>query len=167
MSKRLDVLKALTAHLEGITPANGYKHDLSRRVFRGRTRFGADKMSNLPMLSILESKAPDFGMPADEENTVRLDEWILLVQGWAKDDPINPTDPVYLLAAEVEARLGMLTVLDENGLPIYPGVYRLGQKIAKLTLAQPVVRPPEEGLSDTSFFFLPIRVGIKTDLRNP
>lgn len=167
MSKRLDVLKALTAHLEGINPDNGYKHDLRKKVYRGRTRFGAEKLGNLPMLSILESKAPDFGMPADEENTVRLDEWILLVQGWAKDDPINPTDPAYLLAAEVEARLGMLVVKDDTGEPIYPGVYRLGQKIAKLTLAQPVVRPPEEGLSDTSFFFLPIRVGIKTDLRNP
>jgi hypothetical protein len=60
-----------------------------------------------------------------------------------------------------------MIVDNEKGVPVFPGVYRLGGLIAKLTVAQPVVRPPEEGLSDTAFFFLPLRVGLKVDLRNP
>ena len=40
-SKRLRTLKALTAHLEAeVTPANGYQHDLTKAVFRGRALFG-------------------------------------------------------------------------------------------------------------------------------
>lgn len=166
MSQRLTILKKLTEHLEGINVANGYEHDLKGKVYRGRDRFGADFTSKMPILSILEAKATDYGNYADEEQMVRQDDWVLLVQGWAKDDPRNPTDPAYLLLADVERRLSMI-VDTENGSPTFPGVYRLGGLIAKLTVAQPVVRPPEDGLSDTAFFFLPLRVGLKVDLRNP
>lgn len=166
MSQRLTILKTLTAHLEGINVANGYHHDLKGKVYRGRDRFGADFLSKMPILSVLEAKATDYGNFADEEQIVRQDDWVLLVQGWAKDDPRNPTDPAYLLLADVERRLSMI-VDNDKGAPVYPGVYRLGGLIAKLTVAQPVVRPPEEGLSDTAFFFLPLRVGMKVDLRNP
>ncbi|EDL9287903.1 hypothetical protein CTQ87_20140 [Salmonella enterica subsp. enterica serovar Infantis] len=167
MSQRLDILKALTAHLEQITIENGYAYDLKGKVYRGRDRFGADFTSKLPIVSILEAKATDYGAFANEEQTVRMDDWVLLVQGWVKDDPRNPTDPAYELLAEVEKRLAMLVAKGENGQPMYPALYRLGGKIAKLTLAQPVVRPPEDGLSDTAFFFLPVRVGLKVDIRNP
>lgn len=167
MSQRLDVLKALTAHLEGITKDNGYPYDMKGKVYRGRDRFGADFVSRLPFLSILEAKATDYGNFANEEQTVRLDDWVLLVQGWVPDDARNPTDPAYDLVATVESRLAMLIAKDEDGRPMYPGVYRLGEMVATLTLAQPVVRPPEEGLSDTAFFFLPVRVGLKVDIRNP
>lgn len=166
MSKRLDVLKKLTLHLEGISVDNGYSHDLKGKVYRGRDRMGANMLGRLPALSILEAKATDYGVFADDEQITRLDDWILLVQGWVKDDPRNPTDPAYELLADTEKRLSMIMEC-VSGQPVYPGVYRLGGDIAKLTLAQPVVRPPEEGLSDTAFFFLPVRVGMKVDLRNP
>lgn len=166
MSHRLDILKKLTEHLEGITVDNGYQFDLRGKVFRGRDRFGANFTDRLPILSVLEAKATDYGNYADEEQMVRQDDWVLLVQGWIKDDARNPTDPAYELLAEVEKRISML-MDTERGEPVYPGVYRLGGLVAKLTVAQPVVRPPEEGLSDTAFFYLPIRVGFKVDLRNP
>lgn len=167
MSKRLEILKALTDHLKGITPANGYTHNLSNSVFRGRERFGDNHKQYLPMISILEPKAPEFGMPANEEQTVRKDDWILLIQGWAKDDPLNPTDPAYLLVAEVEKRLSDIIALNDRGQPIDKQSYRLGNKIATLVLAAPIVRPPEDGLSDAAFFYLPIRIGHKVDIRNP
>lgn len=168
MSKRLEVLKALTAHIENtVSIDNGFKHNLSKKVFRGRDRFGNDYASKRPFVSILEAKASDYGLPANEEETVRLDEWILLVQGWAVDDMLNPTDPAYDLVADVERCLAMLIAKDEQGQPLYPGIYRLGGKIAKLTLAQPVVRPAEDGLSDSAFFYLPIRIGLKVDIRQP
>ncbi|EMQ4336895.1 hypothetical protein WG681_004796, partial [Salmonella enterica subsp. enterica serovar Newport] len=90
MSQRLDILKALTAHLEQITIANGYAYDLKGKVYRGRDRFGADFTARLPIVSILEAKATDYGSFANEEQTVRMDDWVLLVQGWVKDDPRNP-----------------------------------------------------------------------------
>ncbi|ASW27258.1 hypothetical protein L6P55_23910 [Klebsiella pneumoniae] len=167
MSKRLDVLKALTDFLEGISPDNGYPYDFRGKVYRGRDRFGAEYVAKMPFLSILEAKATDYGKFANEEQTVRMDDWVLLVQGWCADDARNPTDPIYDIVAVVEKRLSMLISKDENGNPEFPGVYRLKGMIATLTLAQPVVRPPEEGLSDTAFFFLPIRVGLKVDIRNP
>lgn len=168
MSNRLDILKKLTAHLEGITISNGYAHDLAGKVYRGRERFGENFTSRLPFLSILEAKATDYGNFADEEQVVRQDDWVLLVQGWVNDDPRNPTDPAYELVADVEKRLAMIIEHDSRGIdPKYPGVYRLGGMIAKLTVAQPVVRPPEDAISDKAFFFLPIRVGLKVDLRNP
>lgn len=167
MSKRLEILKALTEHLKGITPANGYSHDLSKSVFRGRERFGDNHKQYIPMVSILEPKAPEFGMPANEEQTVRKDDWMLLIQGWAKDDPINPTDPAYLLVADVERRLSEIIALNENGRPLNKESYRLGKKIATLTLAAPIVRPPEDGLSDAAFFYLPIKIGHVVDIRNP
>lgn len=167
MSKRLDILKALTAQLETISEDNGYRHSLAGRVYRGRDRFGAEYATKRPFVSVLEAKATDYGLPANEEDTVRMDEWILLVQGWAVDDIRNPTDPAYELVADVEKCLAMLIAKDERGQPMYPGIYRLGDKIAKLVLAQPVVRPAEDGLSDSAFFYLPIRVGLKVDIRQP
>lgn len=167
MSKRLEILIALTEHLKGISTANGYSVDVGDNVYRGRERFGAQHGKDLPFLSILEPKTPDYGVPANEEQTIRNDDWLLLVQGFCKDDPRNPTDPAYILAAAVEKRLGMIVAKGEKGDPLYPGVYHLGGKVAKLTIASPVVRPPEDALSDTAFFFLPIRIGMKVDLREP
>ena len=167
MSKRLDILKAITKHLEGINPDNGYAYDFRDKVYRGRDRFGAEFVARMPILSILEAKATDYGNFANEEQTVRLDDWVLLLQGWCSDDARNPTDPIYDIVAVVEQRLSQIIAMDEKGQPEFPGVYRLKGLIATLTLAQPVVRPPEEGLSDTAFFFLPVRVGLHVDIRNP
>lgn len=168
MNKRLEVMKFISNWIEGINPDNGYPDfDLRKKVYRGRDRFGADFADRLPYVSILEAKATDYGKFANEEETVRLDDWVLLVQGYCVDDARNPTDPAYEMVAVVEGRLAMLIEKDEQGQVKYPGVYRMGGLIATLTLAKPVVRPPEEGLSDTAFFYLPIRVGIEIDIRNP
>lgn len=168
MSKRLAILKYLTAHLEGINPDNGYPgYNLKGKVFRGVDRFGASHADMRPFMSVLEAKATDYGKFASEDQAVSLNDWVLLIQGWVVDDPRNPTDPAYPLVEIVEERLSMLIALDDEGKAIYPGVYRMGGMIATLTLAQPVVRPPEEGISESAFFFLPIRVGLKVDIRNP
>lgn len=167
MSKRLAVLVALTAHLEGINEDNGFRHNLKGNVYRGRTLFGDEFKARLPFLSILEGKSSDYGINANDEQTKRKDDWVLLVQGFSRDDPRNPTDPAYLLLADVEKRLSQLIATDESGNPQFPAIFRLGGMIATLTLAQPIVRPPEAGVSDTAFFYLPIRVCIDVDICNP
>lgn len=160
-SKRLEILERLSAHLEGIDGIDPYEHDLRGRVFRGRAVYGAQ--DPVPLVSILEGKAADYGAFADENQTVRKDSWLLLIQGWVKDDTLNPTDPVYSLLADVELRLSDIIAM-QNGQQKYPGVYNLGGLISSLTIAAPVVRPPEDGVSSKAFFYLPVLVGLKSDL---
>lgn len=162
---RLKILKALTNHLAGVTIVNGYDHNLSGSVFRGRSEYG--KNDPLPMVSILEGKGSDIGQFADDHQIIRKDTWTLLLQGFVDDDKKNPTDPAYALLADVERRLSDIVALDKLGKPEYPGVYMLRGLVTSLMLASPVVRPPEEGLSSKAFFYLPVRVGLAVNLKKP
>lgn len=163
-SKRLEILKRLTAHLEGVDGVDPFTHNLKGKVFRGRSIYGTG--DPLPLVSILEGKASDYGSFADDVQTVRKDSWLLLVQGWTKNDTMNPTDPVYALLADVELRLSDI-LATEHGRPKFSGVYMLGGLISSLTIAAPVVRPPDDGVSDKAFFYLPVLVGLKSDLTKP
>lgn len=158
-SYRLLALKALTAHLEGITKANGYDFDLDGNVFRGRPLFGQD--DPIPMLSILEAPRNDAGQYAGENKRARKENWSLMIQGWAHDDKRNPTDPAYALLDAVENRLFRLTQTDDNsGNALYPDEYLLGNTISGITIYPGVVRPPMENVSSKAFFYLPIEFEI-------
>lgn len=165
---RLIVLKRLTEHLETITRANGYYHDLAAAVFRGRLLFGEG--DPLPMLSILEAPRSSIGEYADENNNVKKDEWQLMLQGWAADDVHNPCDRAYGLAHDVEKCLGRIVRVNrggeglEPGKPTYPDSYLLGGLITSLTFSTPNVRPPTEGVSSKAFFYIPLRVGLAQDV---
>lgn len=161
-SKQLDVLKHLTAHLEGITPANGYAHDLRGRVFRGRAVFG--ESDPVPMISILEAPRPNDGAPAGEEWLVRQEDWVLLLQGWAEDDRKNPSDPVYQIKAEVELRLSEI-VKTKNGVGVSPA-FRLGGRITSLSIGPGLVRPADQ-ISSRAYFLLPLVVGFTSDVGQP
>jgi len=153
VSTRLEVLKRLTNFLKTITVANGYSHDLSTSVFRGRAVFGTD--DPVPLVSILESPRSDIGQFAGENE--RKESWGLLIQGWAYDDIDNPTDPAYELMADVEAHLDRLTACSPiNGQELYPDDYLLGRTIANMRVSSGVVRPPMEGVSSKAFFYLPV-----------
>ena len=163
---KLQALKALTAHLEGITRANGYQHDLNGKVFRGRAVLGANEQ--VPMLNILETPSPLDGFFADEQKTLRRDTLVLLVQGWAEDDARNPTDPVYPLLADVQRRLSDIVSLDEgSNRPRWPGVYMLKGLISDMDIGQDAVRPAQEGVSAKAFFYMPIRVTLPVNLIDP
>lgn len=163
-SKRLDILKALSQHLKGIDGVSPYEHNLQAAIFRGRTVYGDGYP--VPMVSVIEGKAADYGNYADENQSVRKDSWLLLIQGWVEDDVVNPTDPAYGLMADVELRLSDI-VAQENGRAKFPGVYMLNGLISSLTVAQGVVRPPEDGVSSKAFFYLPVLVGLKSDITKP
>ena len=163
---KLQVLKALTAHLEGITLANGYQHDLKGKVFRGRAVLGANEQ--VPILNILETPSPLDGFYADEQKTLRKDTLVLLVQGWAEDDSRNPTDPVYPLLADVQRRLSDIVSLDEgSNRPRWPGVYMLKGLISDMDIGQDAVRPAQEGVSAKAFFYMPIRITLPVNLIDP
>lgn len=160
-SYRLQVLKALTSVLEGIDPSSLETGVTSMvgRVFRGRAVFGAN--DPLTMLSILESPRPS-GANYTGDNYARNETWVLLVQGWCKDDKDNPTDPSYSFLDLVEQRLDRVTRRrTSDGGPMYAEHYMLGNLISNFRPGQPVVRPPNaDGVSSKAVFYLPVQVGL-------
>lgn len=168
---RLRVLKALTEHLKRITPSNGFNSDLSDftakdgytspRVIRGRDNFGSN--DELPFVSILEDFRPDEQKLGGPGATQAAGEWRLLIQGFVKDDPHNPTDPAYVLSADVMKALAELL---ESKYDIL-GTGNVMPCVTKITFKQPVVRPADGEVSDTSFFFITLNLYLAENLKNP
>jgi hypothetical protein len=170
-SIQLDILKKLTTHLEGITPAAGYLFDLSSSVFRGRAVHGDDAPET--MLSIVEFLQPDRTLEtASENNLLRSEQWILLVQGWVKnEDHAHPTDEVYQLKATTELRLSRLIEINRStGDPEYPNEYLLGlhkKSISSMTIGPGVVSGPRIEVSPKAFFYLPLGINLVLDVTKP
>lgn len=169
-SIQLDILKRLTAHLEGVTPANDYEFDLSSAVFRGKLLYGDESPDT--MVSIVEHLQGDITTDqAGEEGIETTQTWVLLVQGWTRNDPKNPTDGAYNLKAAVEHRLARLILRNSKGDPAYPdefylGLWRAGN-IMSLTIGPGIVSPPREGISTKAFFYLPLGVGLALNISEP
>lgn len=160
---KLQVLRALTTHLEGIKGADYHDLDLTGAVFRGRNRYGEDDPST--MISILEAPRPDGGREAGDLGSSRSFEWELLLQGWTDDDPANPSDPAYLLEDAIIKRLNMLREVHDSrtgmpGNPRYPDVYLLGRLITNIDFGYGVVRPPTDNLSSKAYLYFPLKVGL-------
>ena len=168
---RLRVMKAVSAALKDITPANGYESDMSdfvdehdlpaERVFRGRTEYGDN--DPLPMLSVLEDPAAlDTGSQGVDNgrggNTFRI-----LIQGFVSDDKKHPLDPAYKLSAQVVKALVAAKKDRYN-------ILGLGNKspcVMALTVGQPVHRPPDDEVSDVAFFLVAVRLTLAENLENP
>lgn len=153
---KLQVLKALTAHLEGIE-WNG--STLEGCVFRGRNRFGENDPET--MLSLLEAPRPDIGRQGGELNQARSYTWDILLQAWTKDDENNPSDPMYFLQEAIEQRLSMIIATDRHsGMGKFPGVYRLGNLVHGFGYGPGVIRPPTDNISSKTFLYMPIRIDL-------
>lgn len=163
-SKRLHVLKQLTAFLQGITPANGYEHDLSNAVYRGRGRFGEE--TALPCVNIIENLNPDRDPLEAGEKLLQRDNWVLLLNGWVETDEDDdfPTDKAHALMADVKKRLSGII---NPGPPHTPNPdYMLGDIVESFSVEPGVVRPPDE-TSSKAFFYLRVVVGMAEYLDDP
>lgn len=164
-SLKLQVLKRLTALLEGIEPDIDTivppLASLEGHVFRGRALFGESDPST--MLSILEAPRPSSSDYADG-NQVRKDTWLLLIQGFCPEDPEHPSDAVYGLMDLVERRLQRI-VSDAplTAKPLFPNDYMLGGLIADIRVNAGVVRPPTPNISNRCFFYLPVELELVAD----
>lgn len=177
ISKKLKIMKALTEHLQGITPAwvdlpaemaaVECPYDLSDSVFRGRVEFG-DEVKE-PFLAILEAPRQLDPFGAGTGRLIQDEDWTLLIHGFAKDNKKNPTDPAYDLMAWTQMRLARITMQNRNGSRggLYPDEWRLGGMITEIRYQIPIVRPGKDNVSDTAYFYLPISVGNVTDLTMP
>lgn len=160
---RLEALKRMTAVLEGITVANGYLHDLAGHVHRGRGVYGDE--TPVPCLSILEAPIPLDQLPSAKDNVAQTGPWELVVQGWVKDDRVNPTDPAHVLLADVKrclARERLKTDWDDPA----DGIFGLGRFVTALYIGPGVVRPPEE-ISAKAYFWLTVTLDIAEDMTKP
>lgn len=169
-SLKLHTLKAVTTQIEGVTPANDYDFDLTGAVFRGRLLYGEEVPDT--MVSIVEHLQGDITTDtAGENNIERTETWILLVQGIAKNDVLNPTDALYNLMAAVEHRLARTILMDRKGNPAFPDEYFFGLSSLKiitgLTIGPGIVSPPRQGISEKAFFYLPLGVGLATNISEP
>jgi hypothetical protein len=158
-SIQLTILKAMTTHLQGIVPANGYDFDMSISVRRGRLLYG--DTDPLPLISIVEHLQGDISTAvAGEEGIDRSETWVLLVQGWTENHPLNPTDTAYALKAATEHRLARAIKRNNYGDPEFPNEYYFGlaslKVITGLTIGPGIVSPPRQGLSEKAFFYLPL-----------
>lgn len=176
--KQLRILKKLSAHLEGINPdaineATGepYTFDLRGRVVRGVSVLPVDEAED--RLSILEFPRQELYTPVGEHGIIRQNQWTLMLQGWPTDDPDSPSDPAYLMKAEVETHLARLVAEKPDGRgPLYPDEYMLGEheglrEILSLTIAPGVVRPPEDAASRLAMFYLPLVLGVRLNVADP
>lgn len=156
---RIRVLEAMTESLEQITEVNGYTHNLTGSVFRGRDTF--DRDDPLPMVSILESIAekPTLHAPMGGGNT-KVD-WELLLQGWTEDDKENPTDPGQYLMAEVKKRL-----TEERRRQDGYDILGMGGKITDIKFSTGVVRPADE-VSARAYFWLKVELSMVENLLDP
>lgn len=168
---RLEILRTLTDALKEIHPDNGYEFDLRddaegrARVVRGRIMIGNDEP--LPMVSLVEPPMAiePISTRRQPDNTKRVGDWELIVQGWAQDDPENPTDVAYQLEAEVRRRLA----LEKNRPGARPGslvghnFFGLGNKVLNFTIGTPVVRPNEH-ISEQAVFYLVLTLEIAEDM---
>jgi hypothetical protein len=156
---RLHVLRQLTACLKQITPAGGYVHDLSNKVYRGRTVFGSE--TEVPFVSILEVPIPLDQLSAPGDSALSAGGWDLLIQGFVEDDTKNPTDPAHVLMADVRKRLGIerKRVRDFSILGM--------KEVTDMTIGPGVVRPPDADISSKAYFYLSVTLNLAEDLEDP
>lgn len=162
---RLAVLRRLTDILSEITIANGYQHDLAGAVFRGRTAFGAN--DPIPMLSLLEDPRA-IAQDSAADSGISRGPWDLILQGFAEDDAVNPTDPAHILMADSKRRLvAERGQRDERRQPNILGFGYKASAVEDILLGAGVVRPPDGDISDKCYFFLPVTLMLVEDHRNP
>jgi hypothetical protein len=175
-SKRLTILKALTDLLEGIdnTPPDPlpegwtpeYQHNLSGRVGRGVSVVSANQA--LPFVTILEYPTVEFTSDFVGQHDKFKHQWDLMIQGWAReeigDESNNPTDPVYLLMADVQKRLARIR--DMGGAHAPGADYMLGGLLTGFDMTPGTVRPADEN-SNVPCFYLRVRLGVAETTGDP
>jgi hypothetical protein len=158
--KQLRIIRKLAALLEATSGYEGIK------CWRGKSTIQAKEVEDT--LSILEAPRPIIGQGAAENFVKREEGWTLLVQGWPKDDPNEPSAPAYWMKAAVERQLSLVIAELPNGRRRDDPLYMLGGDIHSLTIGQGVVRPAsEEAASRLAMFYLPLVIGLTTDARDP
>lgn len=166
---RLRLMKAVTAQLQSITPANGYIHDMadfiddvgrpSPRVFRGRVDFGDS--DPLPMLVIVEDPNSSDTSNGNQASGASMNVLRILVQGFVQD-AAHALDPAYLLSAEV---IKALVSAKPRGNIL--GLGSVMPCVTAMSIGQPKHRTPPGSSSDFTHFVVPVTLTLAENLEAP
>lgn len=160
MKKLQTVLEEIDGTLFGLTDEAGTAlPTMAGRVKRGRLIFG-DK-DPIPMLSILEVPIPLDQIVPPPDSSYSNGTWELLIQGFAKDDAENPTDPAHVLMAATKKRLAGEKRKNRDF-----NIFGMGKHITDMRIGAGVVRPPDE-VSAKAYFWLNLSLDIVEDLFDP
>ncbi|MGA1831676.1 hypothetical protein [Rhizobium wenxiniae] len=162
-------MKAITAQLQTITPANGYTNDMSDftdeagrpmpRVFRGRVDFGDS--DPLPMLVVVEDPKSDETSNGGVSGGAAMNVFRVVVQGFVAD-AAHALDPAYVLSAEVTQAL---VAAKTRGNVL--GLGRVMPSITAMSIGQPKHRTPPGSGSDVTHFAIPITLTLAENLEAP
>lgn len=156
---RLVVLRRLSKAIEEVNPENGYHFDLRSKVFRGRVRY--DQTDPIPMVSILEAPIPAEVSQSRGDHHGSTGPWELLIQGFADDDRLNPSDPAHHLMAEVKSVLVKEKRRDRGN-----NILQMNGRVVEMYLGQGSVRPPED-VTTEAFFWLTLTLRLAEDIEEP
>ncbi|ASD51925.1 tail terminator [Pseudomonas phage PspYZU01] len=152
------IQEAITAVLAEVPKTYGDTETLEGHVFRGRALFGDD--DPLPMIAILEDVDEKLQVPTPVGGQTSKTPWTLLVQGFAEDDRLNPSDPAQELLALVKQRLTREAVKAQGTTPGRPpatgpgtGPFGMGNVITSMRMSPGVVRPADEVNGKAYFWF--------------
>lgn len=177
-SKRLRILKLYNAWLaQEITIANGYKHNLTGAVLRGRAFYTDDDPDTT--VSIIENPAPDrnrrlAGTNDDAGSGKGNERWELLLEGRVKENPAYPCDAAYELMADVKKATAKLFLQETSdaGLTIdmgdgdTPRAYYLGGLTTGMEYEPGTVRPPEHP-TEKAFFWMRVILKFTERVNDP
>lgn len=166
---RLRVMKAITAQLQTITPANGYLHDMSDfkdeagrqmpRVFRGRVDFG--ESDPLPMLVVVEDPAAGETPNGNVSAGTAMNNFRVVIQGFVADAS-HALDPAYLLSAEV---IKALVAAKPRGDVL--GLGKVMPCVTAMSIGQPRHRTPPGTSSDFTHFAVAVTLTLAENLEAP
>jgi hypothetical protein len=179
---RVRVQKAITASLEQNVAGPDFNYTLAGAVFRGRTLFGPSDGHTL--VSILEPPVTPESIRTPAEVVKTPFNWSLLIQGFVPDDPANPSDPAHMLMADVRKRFAIEKKRFLTGAAVESdrtrNVFGLGRfrdgvdgpeyknYIDEISfIGTGIVRPPDDGISDKAYFWLPLTLKLVEDIENP
>ncbi len=155
---RLRILDRITTVLSNISIENGFAHDLKGKVFRGRMAFGDNDPET--MVSILESPMAIQQMRNQHDNDLQAGPWEILIKGFVIDDMKNPTDPAYMLMADVKKAMAMEKNRRDKKI--------LGFKNAITTMVIGAgVATPSDETSAKAYFWLTITLDVIENMVNP
>lgn len=153
-SKRLQILKALTGHLEGVT---GY--NLQGKVWRGRSRPSDE--SNPPFILIFEMP-PEYQDQADTRTASM--PWYVGLQGYIRPDTNHPTDPAHNFMAAVKQRLAK--VMDDGGPDTPPPEFLLNGLIEGMEVDGGMCFDADD-TTNCCFFAMKLTLTVVENLENP
>lgn len=133
---------------------------IQKHVFRGRDLYGVD--DKLPLVSVLEDPGTMDLLLGGRDGGDALGGWPLIVQGFVRDDPENPTDPAQMLSAEV-----IRAIAQQRKTFDHFGMGGDSPCITDFKISGPVCRPADGEVSDVAWFAFRLTLSLSEDLEKP